>query len=36
MPVILNEEDWDRWLDAPVEDALQLAVPYPSQLMRVE
>jgi putative SOS response-associated peptidase YedK len=36
MPVILHEEDWDRWLDAPVEEALSLAGPYPSQLMRVE
>ncbi len=33
MPVILHEEDWDRWLDAPVEEALTLAAPFPSQLM---
>ncbi len=34
MPVILHEEDHDRWLRAEVEDALALASPYPSQLMR--
>lgn len=33
MPVILHDEDYDRWLAAPVEDALILAGPYPSQLM---
>jgi putative SOS response-associated peptidase YedK len=36
MPVILHEEDWNRWLDAPVENALSLAVPFPSQLMRMD
>lgn len=34
MPVILHEDDHDRWLTAEVEDALTLAAPYPSQLMR--
>lgn len=35
-PVILHDEDYDRWLTAPVEDALSLACAYPSQLMAVE
>ena len=35
-PVILHPEDYDRWLDAPIEDALTLACPHPSQLMTVE
>lgn len=33
MPVILHEEDHDRWLQAPIADAIELAAPYPSQLM---
>lgn len=33
MPVILHEEDYDRWLRAPTADAIELAAPYPSQLM---
>jgi hypothetical protein len=36
MPVALHIEDWAAWLDAAAEDALSLAVPFPSQLMRVE
>ena len=28
-------EDYDRWLDAEVEDACSLAAPFPSQLMKV-
>lgn len=35
-PVILHEEDEERWLTAPIEDALSLACTYPSQLMAVE
>lgn len=35
MPVLLAIEDEDRWLRAPVEEALSLAVPFPSQLMTV-
>lgn len=35
MPVILHDEDHDRWLQAPVEEALTLAAPYPSQLLAV-
>lgn len=34
MPVLLDPEDEARWLAAPVEEALVLARPYPSQLMR--
>jgi putative SOS response-associated peptidase YedK len=33
MPVILHPEDYDRWLSAPIADAIVLASPYPSQLM---
>jgi len=33
MPVVLHDEDYDRWLMAPVKDALTLARTYPSQLM---
>lgn len=33
MPVILHDDDYERWLTAPVEDALRLAVPFPSQLL---
>jgi len=33
IPVILHREDHDRWLQAPIADALQLACAYPSQLM---
>lgn len=36
MPVLLHEEDEERWLSASMEDALALAVPFPSQLMRVD
>lgn len=35
-PVILHDEDHDRWLNAPVEEALSLATAYPSQLLRVD
>ena len=35
MPVILDEADHDRWLSGAVDDACALALPYPSQLMRV-
>lgn len=34
-PVILHTEDEDRWLHAPIEEALGLACTYPSQLMAV-
>lgn len=29
----MHEEDADRWLIAPIADAITLAAPYPSQLM---
>jgi len=35
IPVILHDEDYDRWLSAPIEDALQLACAFPSQLIAV-
>jgi putative SOS response-associated peptidase YedK len=35
MPVILHEEDYDRWLTCDYDGAIQLAAPYPSQLMAV-
>ncbi len=35
MPVLLAAEDEATWLTAPVADALTLAAPFPSQLMRV-
>lgn len=36
IPVILHDEDFDRWLSAPVEEALSLATAFPSQLIRLE
>lgn len=35
MPVILQPEDYDRWLDGETDDACSLAAPFPSQLMSV-
>ncbi|WP_174297165.1 SOS response-associated peptidase family protein [Sphingomonas bacterium] len=35
MPVILMREDHDRWLTAPMDDAIGLIGSYPSQLMEV-
>lgn len=35
MPVILLAEDQERWLKAPVEEAVTLLTAYPSQLMSV-
>ena len=34
-PVILHEEDYDRWLRADLDGALSLACTFPSQLMAV-
>lgn len=34
-PVILHEEDYDRWLHNDLDDALKLASPFPSQLISV-
>lgn len=36
MPVLLHADDEDRWLNASMNDALTLAVPFPSQLMIVD
>jgi len=35
IPVILHDEDFDRWLTAPLDDAIKLACAFPSQLMAV-
>ncbi len=35
MPVILHDEDYDRWLDGDVDDVCSLAMPFPSQMMAV-
>jgi len=35
IPVILHEEDYDRWLGAELDEALSLACAFPSQLMSV-
>ncbi|GGY95236.1 SOS response-associated peptidase family protein [Novosphingobium colocasiae] len=36
MPVILHTDDYDEWLSADYAGACELAVPYPSQMMKVE
>ena len=36
IPVILQPEDEDRWLDGTYDDVCTLAQPFPSQLMAVE
>ena len=36
MVAILHEEDFDRWLQAPIENALSLARTFPSQLLAVD
>lgn len=36
MPVILHSEDEARWLSVPIEEAVNLVAPYPSQLMSVQ
>lgn len=33
MPVLLHEEDEERWLSAPLESAIDLVAAYPTQLM---
>ncbi|MFL6846736.1 MAG: SOS response-associated peptidase [Allosphingosinicella sp.] len=35
MPVILQREDHDAWLDGEADEVCALAQPFPSQLMRV-
>jgi putative SOS response-associated peptidase YedK len=35
MPVILQPEDYESWLDGEAENACALAQPFPSQLMKV-
>ncbi|MGW8190175.1 SOS response-associated peptidase [Sphingomonas hankookensis] len=36
MPVILHDEDEERWLTAPIGEALGVIATYPSQLMSVQ
>ena len=36
MPVILHEDDYDRWLTDDFDGARSLVAPFPSQLMSVE
>lgn len=36
IPVILHDEDHDRWLRAPLDQALDLACAFPSQLLSVD
>lgn len=36
MPVILHDEDYDRWLTAPWNEVQELVAPYPSQLMTLD
>jgi putative SOS response-associated peptidase YedK len=35
MPVLLAQENWDAWLEAPVEEALALQRPFPAERMRI-
>ncbi len=35
MPVMLTEQNFDVWLNATVEDALELARPYPAEKMSI-
>jgi putative SOS response-associated peptidase YedK len=35
MPVLLHSEDEQCWLQAPLEDVMELVGPFPAQLMRV-
>lgn len=36
MPVIVQPEDYDRWLSVEFEEACAIATPFPSQLMALE
>lgn len=35
MPVLLEPADYGRWLDAPRENACELARPFPDERMRL-
>ena len=35
MPVILHDDEYQRWLTAPWDTIKEMVAPYPSQLMRV-
>lgn len=35
MPVILHQDDWDKWLNAPAEEALKLQKPWPDDELKI-
>ncbi len=35
MPVILREDDWDKWLSEPAEDAMRLQRPWPDDGLKI-
>lgn len=35
MPVILHESDWEKWLDAPADEAMKLQRPWPDGGLKV-
>ena len=35
MPVILTGQEIDTWLEAPVEEAVKLARPFPPERMKI-
>ena len=35
MPVLITAEHFDTWLEAPVEEALKLQRPFPSDRLRI-
>ncbi len=35
MPVILRQDDWDKWLNAPAEEAMKLQRPWPDDELKI-
>ena len=35
MPVLLHQEDEERWMSEPLDSAMDLVTAYPSQLMSI-
>lgn len=35
MPVILREDDWDKWLESPAEEAMKLQRPWPNDSLKI-
>jgi len=35
MPVILREDDWDKWLNAPADEAMKLQRPWPDDGLKI-